>query len=150
MRRLVPLAVLAISLAACGGGAHTLSHTQLVQRASAICAKFNQQVKALPQPTNALEIGAFIKKAVPLEQSALTQLKKLKPSKGDETGYKRFVAQVQRETTLAQNELVPATQAPTSPKHVRFILAKLTQMDRQANAMANKLGLATCGQTASG
>jgi hypothetical protein len=142
--------VLVVAVAACGGSSHRLSHAELVQRANAICQKFNQQLQALPQPSNPLEIGAYIKKAVPLEQDALTKLKKLKPSKNDEKDYQQFVAQVQRETTLAQNELVPATQAPTNPKHVRFILGKLSAMDKTGNAIANKLGLTTCGQSASG
>jgi hypothetical protein len=135
---------------ACGGSSHRLSHSQLVQRANAVCASFNQQLRALPQPTNPLEIGAYIKRAVPLEQNALTKLKKLKPSKSDEKDYTQFVAQVQRETTLAQNELVPATQAPTNPKHVRFILGKLAAMDKTGNAIAKKLGLTSCAQSTSG
>ncbi len=151
MRRLAPLVALALGLSACGGGGgHTLSHAQLVQRADSICAKFNQQLRSLPQPTNPLEIGAFIKKAVPLERGALQSLKSLKPSSADKADYEQFVAQVQRETTLAQNELVPATQSPTNPKHVRFILAKLTAMDKEGNAIANKIGLTVCGQTTTG
>jgi hypothetical protein len=150
VRRLAPLALAFLAASACGGSGGRLSHAQLVQRANAICQKFNQQLKALPQPTNPLEIGAYIKKAVPLEQVALTSLRKLKPSKSDEADYKLFVAQVQRETTLAQDELVPATQAPSNPRRVRFILTKLAAMDRQGNALANKLGLTVCGQSASG
>jgi hypothetical protein len=142
--------LLVTGVTACGGSSHRLSHAQLVQRANSICQNFNQQLRALPQPTNPLEIGRYVKRAVPLEQNALTKLKKLKPSKGDESDYTQFVAQVQRETTLAQNELVPATQAPTNPKHVRFILGKLAAMDKTGNAIANKLGLSTCAQSASG
>jgi hypothetical protein len=150
VRRLAPLALVILVASACGGSGGRLSHPQLVQRGNSICQRFNQQLKALPQPTNPLEIGAYIKKAVPLEQDALTKLRKLKPSKSDEADYKLFVAQVQRETTLAQDELVPATQAPSHPTHVRFILTKLAAMDRRGNALANKLGLTVCGQSASG
>jgi hypothetical protein len=144
------LFVLAVA-AACGGGSgNRLSHAQLVQRADAICTTFNQQLKALAQPTTPLEVGPFIKKAVPLERGALESLKKLKPAKGDETDFKLFVAQIQRETTLAQDELVPATQSPTNAKHVQFILAKLSALDAQANAIAKKIGLTVCGRTATG
>jgi hypothetical protein len=139
--------VVAGLVAACGSSSsHTLSHAQLVQRGNAICQKFDEQLRALPRPTNPLEVGAYIKKAVPLEKLALTKLERLTPSKGDEAEYKQFVAQVRRETTLAQNELVPAAQLPTNPKHVRFILDKLAAMDRQGNAIANKLGLTSCGK----
>ena len=141
---------LVLAVAACGGGGGNLSHAQLVQRANAICRHFNRQLNALPQPTNPLEIGAFIKKAVPLQQDALVKLKKLKPPKEDETNYNQFVAQVQRETTLAQDELVPATQAPTNPKHVQFILGKLAAMDKQGNALANRIGLSVCGRASAG
>lgn len=150
VRRLAPLAFLVLVASACGGSGGRLSHAQLVERANAICRKFNQQLKALPQPANPLEIGAYIRKAVPLEQIAFTSLRKLKAPKSDEATYKLFIAQVQRETALAQDELVPATQAPTNPTHVRFILTKLAAMDRQGNALAKELGLSICGQSASG
>jgi hypothetical protein len=150
VRRLAPLAFVVLVASACGGSGGRLSHAQLVERANAICQRFNQQLKALPQPTNPLEIGAYIRKAVPLEQVAFTSLRKLKPPKSDEGTYKLFIAQVQRETTLAQDELVPATQAPTNPGNVRSILTKLSAMDRRGNALANKLGLTVCGQSASG
>ena len=146
VRRLAGLTLVLVAATACGSSGSRLSHAQLVQRANAICQKFNQQLKALPQPTDPLKIGAYIKKAVPLEQVALTSLRKLNPSKRDEGDYKLFVSQVQRETTIAQTELVPATQAPTNPKHVRFILSKLAAMDKRGNALANKLGLTVCGQ----
>jgi hypothetical protein len=45
---------------------------------------------------------------------------------------------------------VPATQSPTNAKHVQFILAKLSALDAQANAIAKKIGLTVCGRTATG
>jgi hypothetical protein len=150
VRRLAPCVLVAI-VAGCGGsGGGSLSHAELIRRANAICAKFNQQLKALPQPKNPLEIGAYVEKAVPLEQVALRSLRNLRPPKSDESTYTLFVAQIQHETTLAQNELVPAAQAPTNPKRVRFILTKLAAMDKQANTLANSLGLTVCGRSASG
>ncbi len=147
MRKLFALStVIVVTAAACGasGSGGRLSHAQLVQRANAICDTIDKQLKALPQPTSVLDIGAYIKKAVPLEQTALVKMKKLKPSQSDESSFNLYVTQLQREVTLAQTELVPATQAPTNAKHVQFVLAKRTTMDKQGNSLANKLGFATC------
>src|SRR5437879_1773696 len=99
MRRLAPLLGVAV-VAACGSGRDSeLSHTDLVTKADAICAKAHKAEERVPTPTRTSLLLAY-DAALPIARTELRELRALKPGKDDAKGYAAVLAGLQRTIAL--------------------------------------------------
>ncbi len=84
----VALVVLALGVAACGGGddSEGLPRGEFVRKANAVCSKFDKRTDAIAQPRGAggdredlAELAAYLDKVLPVVQNAHDELSALEP-----------------------------------------------------------------------
>jgi hypothetical protein len=94
------LALLALPLAACGGGgAKTQSRADVVPKANAICRQAGAQAKSYaadrPGPVGSVQVRAALQKDVDIASAAARQLRALDPAEEQKADFDRFVAGVE-------------------------------------------------------
>ncbi len=139
----VSVAVLVLSLVACGGGGG-LSRAEYAQKADAVCADYNKKLNALPRPTSQKELDAFVGKAVPLVDEARGKLADLKPPK-DEEGTAKAWNQANSDVLHALEKLRDAAKAKDRPK-MQAALREGNTANQHANDLARTLGMKACAK----
>jgi hypothetical protein len=137
------LAVATAIVAGCGGE-DRLSTEEFQQRANAVCAKYNDKIAALGNPSSPEEIPEFVKKGIPLIEQGLAELRSLNPPEEFESDYDRMLD----ETAKA----IPAARqlADAAEKRDAAAVQEALQAGQRAGAasdeIATKLGLDQCAQ----
>ena len=75
MRVVAGALTVAFLASACGGDKEPLTRQQYVAQADAICKKFEDELDALEEPTNAEEVGACVADAHPVVEGGGADLK---------------------------------------------------------------------------
>jgi hypothetical protein len=141
-------AALAASLAlgACGGSA--LSKDEYVKQADAICKSFDAKQKKLPQPKSISDFADLTKKAKPLIEDQIKQLRGLKApdsiKKQTNQAYDLLDQQVPK-----LDELSAAAKKNDTAK-IQQVAVSAGKLSAQANAKAKEIGLKVCGNGAGG
>jgi hypothetical protein len=90
MRRLSLLVLPVLLLAACGGGS-SLSKSEYVAQAEAICKDTNKQIDALSTPTDPASFQKLIEDSIKIADSATSRIKALDPPSDDKADLQKKV-----------------------------------------------------------
>ncbi len=145
MRRASVLALLTLLLlTACGGGGggKRLTKQEYASKADAICAKGNQQTKALPTPSNLSELVDVASKTIPILDKTIRDLHKLRPPENEQDTVDEWLDEVQK----LQGDL---TEIRDKAKDndlpgVQAVVPKAQEHNTRSNALATKLGMKVC------
>jgi hypothetical protein len=153
MTRLVLPVALAAALVAAGcGGKSRLSRAEFVQRANAICVKYEQKVtRAMAgiNPGDQSQLAGAIDKALPVIREGNDKLRALAPPKQLQNQYDRWLK-------IADDEVAAATQLRDALKskdarEMQRAFQKLQASDAGQDRIARAdLGLSRCVSTSSG
>ncbi len=147
MCRLLPLAFVALLLAACGGGGgKPLSHDEFVKQADAICADYNERITALGTPSGLSDLGAFAQKGRAIAEDDVAKFVKLKPPKQDATGAAAFVAAGRK--VIDNLTKLEGAAKKSDVAAVQKIAAAAQANADQSRLVAKSLGLTECAKQA--
>ena len=87
-----------VFLTACGGdgGGPRLTKEEFASRADAICGKYNQQVKALDNPSSLKELADVADQTIPILHNAIRDLDKLNPPESEQDTVDQWLDQVEK------------------------------------------------------
>jgi hypothetical protein len=149
----VLLGILTVLLAACGGGSGgasstgggtSLSAADFRKQADAICARYEQKLSAIGQPTSASELGDFVDQAVPLIEQGNNDLKQLEPPPELQADWDKAMA-IQDENLQKTRDLQDAVHK-NDQAGIQTALADLGSNQAESQRLAAKIGLENCGQ----
>ena len=146
MRRASFLLLAIVVAAGCGGGGggKRLSRGQYASKADAICRKYSAQAKLLAAPKNLSDLGKAFDKALPLFETAIKDLHKLKPPANEQARADQWLAQVES----LKNDLAEIRDKAkdNDGQGVQASFRKATQHDQRGNQLATKLGMTDCNK----
>jgi hypothetical protein len=135
------------ALPACGGSSsNTLSRSELVSKANAICTTAQTAAKAVPQPASIQAAGqaaAYFDKIGPITDTETTQLQALKPDSSVAPDWNAFISAQQAANTLLQTIRKKAD--AKDPSGLQD-LGKIQGAGQQVASTATKLGATVCAQ----
>jgi hypothetical protein len=149
-QRIVVLAVAALFVAGCGGSSR-LSRSEFVQRANAVCTKYEQKVtRAMAgiNPGDQTQLAGAIDKALPVIREGNDELRALEPPEDLQQRFDRWLR-------IADDEVAAATQLRDGLKRddakaVQRAFQKLQASDAAQDTVARKgLGLTRCASGSS-
>ena len=145
MRRASLLLLAIVLLAGCGGGgAKRLSKEEYASKADAICGKYNQQTKALQNPSNLSELGKVADKTLPILDNAIKDLSKLKPPENEQATVDQWLGQVK---SLKGDLTEIRDKANTNDlQAVQAVVPRAEQHNARSNQLATQLGMTVCNQ----
>jgi hypothetical protein len=145
--QLVAAALCGAGLAACGGSSSTtLSRTELVSKANAICTTAQTSAKAVPQPASIQDAGqaaAYFDKIGPIAEIETSDLQALKPDSSAAPDWNAFISAQQAANTLLQTIRKKAD--AKDPSGLQD-LGKIQGAGQQVASTATKLGGTVCAQ----
>jgi hypothetical protein len=151
-RIVLPLALTAaVVVAGCGGKAR-LSRKQFVDRANAVCRKYEQKVtRAMAgiNPGDQSQLAGAIDKALPVIREGNDELRRLEPPQELQPRFDRWLK-------IADDEVAAAAQLRDAVKNndaqaVRSAFQKLRSSDADQDRVARKgLGLSRCASSSGG
>jgi hypothetical protein len=145
MRFVAALVVAAAGTAlAAGCGSSRLSHEQLVERADAVCARYDAAVKKLRTPRTLIDVERYTRRVIPIYRRALAELAALVPPKDDLPTF-RALLRADRKIAADLEALAAAAAARQIP-HVRAVVRMATAHNRRGNRLARRLGLKVCSK----
>jgi hypothetical protein len=148
------LGILALVLAACGGGSGggsstgggaSLSAADFREQADGICAKYEQKLNDIGQPTSVSELGTFVDKAVPLIEQGNTELQKLQPPAALQSDWDKAMT-IQTENLQKTKDLQDAVHK-NDQAAMQKLFTDLGSNQAESRRLATKLGLKNCGQS---
>ena len=154
MRRAAALLLLTVLAAGCGGGGSgggssadgdRLTRAEFAAKADAICKKYNQKTKQIGQNSKSLaDVAKAFDQALPLLENALSEIKALKPPKGEQRSVDEWLAQSQ----VLKHDLQEMRDKAKAKdlKGVQEAYARATANDREGNRLAAKLGMKVCSK----
>ena len=148
MRRASFIVVATLVLAGCGGGGSSggdrLSRAQYAAKADAICGKYNAKTKSLGNAKNLAELAKVFDRALPLLDSAIAELRTLKPPASEQNDVDRWLAQ----SEVAKHDLQEMRDKARAKdlKAVQNAFARASADNKESNRLAAKLGLKVCAK----
>jgi hypothetical protein len=125
-----------------GGGGKRLTKEEYASKADAICAKYNQQVKALDNPSNLSELADVADKTIPILDNAIDDLNELKPPASEQGTADRWLAQVEN----LKDDLTEIRDKANDNdmQGVQAVVPQAQEHNSQSNALATELGMSVC------
>jgi hypothetical protein len=123
------------------------SEADFAAQANALCSKFNDQVAAVPQPTETTPaaLGAYLDQALSLLDQQITELKALTPPASVSPAWSKVLQTIEAEQAQIK-ALVPKLKAGDT--------AAISQMQSissdDINSQFDALGMTTCGSGSGG
>jgi len=144
VRRAAFALVTILVLAGCGGGGggERLTRAEFASKADAICGKYNQQTKALENPTNLSDLAKVADKTIPILDNALKDLRKLKPPEDEQAKVDQWLQQV--ENLKGDLTEIRDKAEDNDMQGVQGVVPKADQHNTQANRLATQLGMKVC------
>jgi hypothetical protein len=146
-RALGSVAVLAaLAAGGCGGGASHLSRSEFVERANAICARYEQKIRQATfgiEPGSDAQIVAAIDKAIPLIEKGNRELRALKPPTGLRDRFVHWLNVSDEEVAVTKRlrDALRRTDNQAAAAAMRQLQAKDAGQDELAR---KQLGLTRC------
>jgi hypothetical protein len=142
------LAGLALALVAattgCGEskGGERLTKEEYVRQADAICAKFERELDALPEPTTIEEVGRLADQAKPIAREGQAALKRLRPPLDLEEDVDAWLERNQENVDAIDDLRAAADDADEAA--ARAVSQRAVENERKADALAKRIGLVDC------
>jgi hypothetical protein len=93
MRAIAAATAAAAVLAGCAGDAdERLSRAEFVERATAICERAEERLRALDEPGSVAELEAYARDAGEITGTGVSDLRELEPPEQLEDGFERYLA----------------------------------------------------------
>lgn len=136
--------IAAMALAGCGSSS-TLSRSQLVDKANAICAKENAQGNAIPRPQgrNLSSVATYLDKLIAVGNSATNDLQKLKPESSVSSDWNSYISARKQGIALVQTI---AQKAHANDPSAAAQLGQVGPSAAQVRQAASKVGATQCAQ----
>jgi hypothetical protein len=132
-------------LAGCGGG--SLSHSEFVKQADAICSAYTASTKPVVNPRSYRQLDAYVGKTLPLYTAALRKLEALEPPKDEAAAVQAWIA-ADRRVAKALHDLGDAAQRRDFPS-VTAAASRAQLAGSQSRRAADGLGMRVCAQLVS-
>jgi hypothetical protein len=147
MRRASLLALLTLLLAtACGGGGGgpRLTKEEWASKADAICGKYNQQVKALDNPSNLQDLADVADKTIPILDNAIRDVGKLRPPENEQDTVDQWFDEVEK----LQDDLeeIRDRAEDDDMEGVQAVVPQAQQHNTRSNEIATELGMTVCNK----
>jgi hypothetical protein len=142
------LAGLALALVAaatgCGEskGGERLTKEEYVRQADAICAKFERELDALPEPKTIEEVGRLADQAKPIAKEGQAALKRLRPPLDLEEDVDAWLERNQQNVDAIDDLRAAADDADEAA--ARAVSQRAVENERKADALAKRIGLVDC------
>ncbi|HZR94531.1 MAG TPA: hypothetical protein VFA56_02480 [Gaiellaceae bacterium] len=127
-------------VAGCGDG--TLSHGDFVKKADAVCTAYRGATAGVKPPRTYNGVVAYVRKTLPVYESALRRLEALKPPSRDADAVRRWLA-ADRRIVKAMRDLAVAGERRDYPA-INVALAKIDLASSAARDASLGLGLHVC------
>ena len=142
-----------VVVAGCGGDSgNRLSRSSFVAQADAICAKYEQKIRAAMQGVpagNEAQLAGAIERVLPVIRSGNDELRKLRPPENLQERYDRWMQIGDEEVTAAQK--LHNALRDGDRQGVQSAFADLQRSDARQDRLAREeLGLNGCATGASG
>jgi len=145
VRRASFLLLALVVVAGCGGGGSArLTRQQYAAKADAICAKYNQQTKAIANPSSLSELASVADKTLPILDHALGDLRKLKPPSDEQATADQWLAQV--ENLKGDLKEIRDKARSNNMQGVQAVVPKASQHNATGNQLAKQLGMTVCSK----
>lgn len=144
MKRAI-VVLLAGAAAGCGGGGgdERLSRAELVERADAICSRYEARLDALGRPTNASELRSFADRALPIARDGREELGELNPPEELEATYDAWLEQGDEAIEIV--ERLREAAAESNEVEIQQLAEDAQRTDAESNRLARELGFEQCG-----
>jgi hypothetical protein len=133
---------LAVLAAGCGGGSDRLSKEEFRSQGNAICDKYQQQLNALPNPTELNQIPGLVDQALGILDKEIDEFSDLKPPEDLQDEFDNLLAQTDR-TKQAARDLSEAAKENDAAA-VQKALDEGKAASNEADRLAGQLGLSSC------
>jgi len=136
-----------LSMVGCGGGSsRTLSASQMIVRADAICRGLNAQLAAVSHSRTQRDIARVTMRRAALEEAALAKLSKLPPPSSLATDWQQMIAGRRRiaENTLRFSEYAKLSTPLNDNPDVRLLFASSASLQKHVLTMARSDGFNDC------
>jgi hypothetical protein len=138
------LLALVIAAGCGGGGSKRLTREQYAGKADGICAKYNQETKAIANPTSLSDLADVADKTIPILDHALGDLRKLKPPSDEQATADQWLAQV--ENLEGDLKEIRDKAKSNDMEGVQAVVPKATQHNTKSNQLATQLGMSVCNK----
>jgi hypothetical protein len=146
VRRAAILLLATIFVAGCGGGGggNRLTRAEYAQQADDICSKYNEQTKALTNPTSLSELADVADKTLPILDNALSDLHKLKPPVNEEGTANAWLAEI--ENLKGDLQEIRDKAKTNDMEGVQAVVPKASRHNAKGNQLATQLGMTVCNK----
>jgi hypothetical protein len=127
-----------------GGGGERLSRADYASKADAICRKSNKRTKSIGNVRNLSDLAKAFDRALPILESALAELRTLKPPEKEQHTVSLWLAQSQ--VLKRDLEQIRDRARAKDLKSVQSLFAKAQSDDQRGNELARKLGMKVCSK----
>jgi len=127
-----------------GCGSSRLSHDDFVERADAVCSRYDAAVRKLRSPQTLTEVERYTRRVIPIYGKALTELAALEPPNEDVASFRAWLRADRR--IAADLEALAAAAASRQIPRVREVVRTATVHNRSSNRIARRLGLKVCSK----
>jgi hypothetical protein len=143
VRRAFLLLLAVVLVAGCGGGGgKRLTREEYAAKADAVCRKYNEQTKALENPTNLRDLAKVADKTLPILDNALSDLRKLKPPENEQAKVDEWLAQV--ENLKGDLTEIRDKAKDNDMQGVQAVVPKADEHNNRSNELATELGMKVC------
>jgi DNA repair ATPase RecN len=135
-----------VFLTACGGdgGGPRLTKEEFASKADAICGKYNQQVKALDNPTSLKELADVADQTIPILHNAIRDLDKLNPPESEQDTVDQWLDQVEK--LEGDLEEIRDKANDGDMQGVQDVVPKADEHNKRSNELATELGMTVCNK----
>ena len=135
-----------VFLTACGGGGGgpRLTKEEFASKADAICGKYNQQVKALDNPSSLKELADVADQTIPILHNAIRDLDKLNPPESEQDTVDQWLDQVEK--LEGDLEEIRDKANDGDMQGVQDVVPKADEHNKRSNELATELGMTVCNK----
>lgn len=155
--RTLPLVLIGLTLAGCGGSAGSaaqppLSKADYVQQANAICTTATTTLKGITAPKSAAELGPYLTKSLDAAQTATTGLQRLKAPTADATALAAKFTDPLAKQVDAVKVLIPKYEEAAKAADPKAAVAAIPRppISPPDQGFVTAYGMTACGTLAKG
>lgn len=145
VRWVAPIGLALIVLAGCGAkSSAALTKEGYASRADAICGKYNEKIKTFAKPKSLSGLAVIADKTLPVLDSAISEIGKLKPPASEKALSDQWLTQVRN----LRNDLkdIRGKAKAGDMQGVQAVVPRATEHNSRSNALATQLGMSVCNK----